>query len=249
MTDERSTHFGFTDVDWDEKSGRVRDVFDSVANRYDLMNDLMSVGVHRLWKRHAISTTNVRPGDAVLDLAGGTGDLAVLLARKVGPKGRVVLSDINAAMLEQGKDRLLDKGVAGNVTFVQADAEKLPFEDGSFRCVTIAFGLRNVTDKDRALAEIYRVLETGGQALILEFSKPPNAVIQKMYDRYSFDWLPALGQLVTGDRDSYQYLVESIRRHPDQETLASMMRDAGLEQVVYENLAGGIVALHRGYRV
>jgi demethylmenaquinone methyltransferase/2-methoxy-6-polyprenyl-1,4-benzoquinol methylase len=191
----------------------------------------------------------LRRGDKALDLAGGTGDLAILLERKVGPDGRVVLCDINAAMLEQGKRRLLDRGVVGNVEFLQANAEALPLADRSFRCVTIAFGLRNVTDKQRALEEMYRVLEPGGQALILEFSHPPGETVKKLYDHYSFEWLPMLGQVVAGDRDSYQYLVESIRRHPDQETLAAMMRHAGFEQVRYENLTGGIVAMHRGYRV
>lgn len=226
----------------------MRAVFDSVARRYDLMNDLMSVGVHRLWKRFALSLTGLRPGGRVLDVAGGTGDLAMGLSGQVGKSGLVVLTDINASMLEAGRDRLIDAGLVGNVLYAQADAEELPFADESFDCVTISFGLRNVTDKPRALAAMRRVLKCGGQLLVLEFSKPTNVALETVYDAYSFRVLPLIGQVVAGDADSYRYLAESIRRHPDQETLVSMMRAAGLEECRYYNLTGGIVAVHRGYR-
>jgi demethylmenaquinone methyltransferase/2-methoxy-6-polyprenyl-1,4-benzoquinol methylase len=246
--DPQKTDFGFEQVPRAEKAERVRAVFDSVASRYDIMNDLMSGGVHRLWKRFALSLTNLRPGARVLDVAGGTGDLAVGLARQVGKSGTVVLTDINAAMLEAGRDRLIDRGLVGNVLYAQADAERLPFADESFDCVTIGFGLRNVTDKPRALAAMRRVLKCGGQLLVLEFSKPTNTALESLYDAYSFRVLPALGRIIAGDADSYRYLAESIRRHPDQETLLEMMRGAGLEDCRYYNLTGGIVAVHRGYR-
>jgi len=226
----------------------VRDVFDSVADRYDLMNDLMSAGLHRLWKRYTISQAALRPGNVVLDLAGGTGDLAREFSRKVGKDGHVVLADINAAMLRQGRNRLVDAGVSGNVTIAQVDAQNLPFADSTFDCITIAFGLRNVTDKDAALASMLRVLKPGGKAMILEFSEP-NKAIKPAYDLYSFKVLPTLGKLVANDPDSYQYLAESIRMHPDQETLKSMMEAAGFERCRFHNLAAGIVALHIGYRI
>ncbi|HZF25797.1 MAG TPA: bifunctional demethylmenaquinone methyltransferase/2-methoxy-6-polyprenyl-1,4-benzoquinol methylase UbiE [Steroidobacteraceae bacterium] len=245
---ERKADFGFEQVAWEEKARRVRGVFDSVAGKYDLMNDLMSGGLHRLWKQFALSLTGLKPGQQALDVAGGTGDIAIGLARQVGRTGRVVLSDINAAMLEQGRSRLLDAGIAGNVAFCIADAESLPLADQSFDCVTIAFGLRNVTDKPAALASMRRVLRPGGQLVILEFSRPTLPGLQTLYDAYSFRVLPLLGRLVASDADSYRYLAESIRMHPDQETLLAMLRDAGLEGCRYHNLSGGIVAVHRGYR-
>jgi len=243
-----TTHFGYKDVPVDEKAGHVRDVFDSVATRYDIMNDLMSAGLHRLWKRHTIDQAAVRPGHTVLDLAGGTGDLALKFARQVGPRGHVVLADINAAMLQQGRKRLIDAGVAGNLTIAQVDAEDLPFAEHTFDRIAIAFGLRNVTDKDAALQSMYRVLKPGGKALILEFSEPTKT-LKPVYDLYSFKVLPLIGKLVARDEDSYQYLAESIRMHPNQETLLAMMQDAGFERCRYQDLAGGIVALHIGYRI
>ena len=246
--DPQITDFGFEQVRKEDKASRVRAVFDSVAQRYDLMNDLMSGGAHRLWKHFALSLTGLRPGARVLDVAGGTGDLAVGLARQVGKSGLVMLTDINAAMLAAGRDRLIDAGLVGNVLCAQADAEQLPFADGSFDCVTIGFGLRNVTDKPRALRSMRRVLKSGGQLLVLEFSKPTTPTLQGFYDAYSFRLLPLLGRVVAGEADSYRYLAESIRRHPDQETLLAMLRDAGLEDCRYHNLMGGIVAVHRGSR-
>jgi len=242
------TDFGYKTVSVDEKAGLVRGVFDSVASRYDIMNDLMSGGLHRVWKRFTVDQAGVKPGHKVLDLAGGTGDLAHMFATQVGDKGEVVLADINLAMLEQGRRRLIDAGVAGNLSIAQVDAENLPFADASFDRVTIAFGLRNVTHKDNALAAMYRVLKPGGKALILEFSQPSDGV-KPLYDLYSFRVLPALGKLVASDEDSYQYLAESIRMHPDQETLLGMMQDVGFERCRYYNLAAGIVALHVGYRI
>ena len=238
--------FGYERVAASEKSARVRGVFDSVAGKYDLMNDLMSAGLHRLWKRFALSQTGLRPGQRALDVASGTGDLATGLARQVGSTGMAVLTDINWEMLSRGRDRLLDKGIAGNVAFVIANAEQLPFPDRSFDCVTIAFGLRNVTDKAAALRSIRRVLRAGGRLLVLEFSQPRLTGLKPLYDAYSFGLLPALGRLVAGDEASYRYLAESIRMHPDQATLAAMMTGAGFEDCRWHNLAGGIVALHRG---
>ena len=247
-TSAGTTHFGYTEVPVGEKADHVRGVFDSVASRYDIMNDLMSAGLHRLWKRHTVGQAGVRAGHVVLDLAGGTGDLALKFARLVGPDGHVVLADINAAMLEQGRRRLVDGGASGNVSIAQVDAEDLPFADRSFDRITIAFGLRNVTDKEAALASMFRALKPGGKVLILEFSKPAE-VLKPAYDLYSFKVMPLLGKLVAKDEDSYQYLAESIRMHPDQETLKGMMEDAGFERCRFENLAGGIVALHSGYRI
>jgi len=246
MTD-KTTHFGFQQVPVAEKAQRVRDVFDSVATEYDLMNDVMSLGIHRLWKRLAIGMANIQPGQQVLDLAGGTGDLVLLIAPKVGPQGKVVLSDINNAMIRTGRARLLDKGIAGNVEYIQADAEQLPFPDNSFDCITIAFGLRNVTHKQPALDSMYRVLKPGGRLLILEFSRPA-ALLRPAYDFYSFSILPRLGQLIARDAASYRYLAESIRMHPDQKTLVGMLESAGFEHCDFHNLTGGIVAIHRGYK-
>jgi demethylmenaquinone methyltransferase/2-methoxy-6-polyprenyl-1,4-benzoquinol methylase len=248
MSHPSSTDFGYERVPLEEKARRVRGVFDSVANRYDLMNDLMSGGAHRLWKRFALGVTNLHAGQHALDVAGGTGDLAIGLARQVGPAGLVVLTDINAAMLGEGRDRLLDKGVCRNVEYAQANAEKLPFADGRFDCVTIGFGLRNVTDKAGALASMRRVLKPGGQLVVLEFSHPTVPALKPVYDAYSFRILPLIGKFVAKDEASYRYLAESIRMHPDQETLLAMMREAGLEDCRYHNLSGGIVAVHRGYR-
>ena len=244
----QSTHFGYDTVPLQEKAGRVRDVFDSVANRYDLMNDLMSAGLHRLWKRFTIDQAAVQKGQSVLDLAGGTGDLAREFARLVGQGGRVVLADINFSMLAEGRRKLLDAGVSGNLWITQVDAERLPFVDASFDCISIAFGLRNVTDKQAALESMRRVLRPGGKVMVLEFSQPAEAV-RPLYDLYSFKVLPLLGSLVTGDAASYRYLAESIRMHPDQDALKGMMQDAGFERCRYHNLAAGIVALHVGYRL
>ncbi len=243
------THFGYQTVDTDSKVGMVGQVFDSVAAKYDVMNDLMSFGVHRLWKRFTISQAAVRPGHVVLDLAGGTGDLAAQFARRVGPEGQVVLSDINNAMLSTGRDKLIDNGLTGKLDYVQANAESLPFEDDCFDCITIAFGLRNVTDKQRALESMNRVLKPGGKLLILEFSKPVLPLLSKAYDAYSFTALPLMGKLVANDADSYRYLAESIRMHPDQETLEAMMGSAGFAKTRYHNLTGGVVALHKGYKI
>jgi len=243
---EKTTHFGYQKVPEDEKARKVAGVFDSVASRYDLMNDLMSGGLHRLWKRFAIETSGVRAGDSVLDVAGGTADLASLFARRVGPSGEVVVTDINSAMLNAGRDRLLDTGQL--LPAVQCDAEKLPFASGRFDCVSIAFGLRNVTRKETALAEMHRVLKPGGRLIVLEFSKIW-APLKPAYDAYSFGVLPRLGKLFAGDAGAYRYLAESIRMHPDQAALKAMMEQAGLERVEWFNLAAGVVALHRGYRL
>lgn len=245
---QETTHFGYERVSWDEKAQRVAKVFHSVAARYDLMNDLMSGGIHRLWKRFAIDCSGVRPGQQILDLAGGTGDLTARFSRLVGEKGKVVLADINDSMLNVGREKLRDSGVVGNIDYVQANAESLPFADDSFDLVTIAFGLRNVTDKDKALRSMYRVLKPGGRLLVLEFSKPLHEGLSKVYDLYSFKLLPVIGEAVVNDGDSYRYLAESIRMHPDQETLKGMMESAGFEQCSYYNLTAGIVALHRGYK-
>ncbi len=243
-----STHFGFEEVAVDEKAQRIKGVFDSVAHRYDLMNDLMSFGVHRIWKRIATEFAAVRPGDRVLDLAAGTGDLTERFSRRVGGSGLVVSSDINESMLGLGRDRALDRGIAGNVIHVLADAERLPFADNSFSCITIAFGLRNVTHKDSALASIFRVLKPGGKLLVLEFSRPTLAPVEKFYEAFSFRLLPLMGRLVVNDEKSYRYLAESIRMHPDQDTLRAMMEQAGFERCDYLNLSAGIVALHYGYK-
>jgi demethylmenaquinone methyltransferase/2-methoxy-6-polyprenyl-1,4-benzoquinol methylase len=246
---DRLVDFGFEKVAWAEKAQRVRSVFASVAGKYDVMNDLMSFGVHRLWKQFTLSLTGLKPGQRALDVAGGTGDLALGMLRQVGKAGRVVLSDINPSMLELGRDRLLDRGWVGNVECLVADAERLPFDDNSFDCVTIGFGLRNVTDKAAALNSMLRVLKPGGQLLILEFSHPVAPGLKPLYDAYSFNVLPLLGRFVAGDEASYRYLAESIRVHPDQEILLEMLRTAGYAQVRYHNLSGGIVALHRGYKI
>ena len=246
---EDSTHFGYRAVGADEKSGLVRNVFDSVASRYDLMNDLMSLGVHRLWKRFAIELAGVRSGQRILDLASGTGDLADRMADLVGPEGWVLMTDINAAMLAVGRDRMIDQGHVGNLCYTQVDAEALPFPEDSFDLVTIAFGLRNVTHKDKALRAMYQVLKPGGRALILEFSKPVNRPLERLYDLYSFSILPRMGQLVAKDADSYRYLAESIRMHPDQETLKGMLEEVGFERCDVHNLTGGIVAVHRGFKL
>jgi len=244
---DKTTHFGFRDVPVDEKVRRVRDVFDSVADNYDLMNDAMSFGIHRLWKRFAINMAGLQPGQQVLDLAGGTGDLTRLMSPRVGRDGHIILSDINAAMLNNGRERLLDNGIQGNVSFAQANAEQLPFPDNSFDLVTMAFGLRNVTDKQRALDAIYRTVKPGGRLLVLEFSKPV-AALKPAYDFYSFNILPKLGRLLAKDEASYRYLAESIRMHPDQQTLKTMLEQAGFERCDVHNLTGGIVAIHRGYK-
>jgi demethylmenaquinone methyltransferase/2-methoxy-6-polyprenyl-1,4-benzoquinol methylase len=246
---DRKTDFGFEKIAWGDKAQRVRSVFASVAGKYDIMNDLMSFGAHRLWKHFTLSLTGLRPGQHALDVAGGTGDLAAGLLRQVGKTGRVVLSDINPAMLEIGRDRLLDKGLVGNVECIVADAQRLPFEDDSFDCVTIGFGLRNVTDKAAALESMRRVLKPGGQLLVLEFSTPVAPGLKPIYDAYSFNILPLLGRLVAHDAASYRYLAESIRMHPNQETLLEMLRTAGFAQARYHNLTGGIVAVHRGYKI
>jgi demethylmenaquinone methyltransferase / 2-methoxy-6-polyprenyl-1,4-benzoquinol methylase len=248
MSEKDTTHFGYKEVDKEAKAGMVADVFHSVASRYDLMNDLMSGGVHRIWKRFTIELSGVRKGNAVLDIAGGTGDLAAKFSRIVGPEGRVVLADINDSMLMVGRDKLLDTGHHGNIEFVQADAQFLPFPDESFDCITIAFGLRNVTEKETALRSMLRVLKPGGRLLVLEFSKPDNDLLSKAYDTYSFRILPLMGRLVANDSESYQYLAESIRMHPDQETLKEMMEDAGFSRVEFHNMTGGIVALHKGIK-
>ncbi len=246
---DNTTHFGYKTVDSSDKAGMVRGVFDSVASKYDVMNDLMSFGVHRLWKRFAVELAGVRRGQTVLDLASGTGDLADKFAGIVGPDGLVLMTDINNAMLSTGRDRMADHGHAGNIDFAQVNAENLPFPDNTFDLITIAFGLRNVTDKDKALASMYRALKPGGRVLVLEFSKPTNMPLQKIYDLYSFNLLPKMGGIVANDAESYRYLAESIRMHPDQETLKAMMENAGLERCDVHNLTGGVVAVHRGFKL
>ncbi|PCJ41671.1 MAG: bifunctional demethylmenaquinone methyltransferase/2-methoxy-6-polyprenyl-1,4-benzoquinol methylase UbiE [Moraxellaceae bacterium] len=248
MSEQKTTHFGYQTVRTEDKVKKVGEVFHSVAASYDIMNDLMSMGIHRLWKRYTIELSAARPGQTILDIAGGTGDLAMKFSRLVGKSGKVVLADINDSMLRVGRDKLLDKGYVNNIEYVQANAESLPFADNTFDCITISFGLRNVTDKQKALKSMTRVLKPGGRLLVLEFSKPTNKLMEKIYDRYSFTVLPLIGKFVAKDADSYQYLAESIRMHPDQKTLKDMMRKAGLEQVEYHNLTNGVVALHRGFK-
>lgn len=247
MEQKDTTHFGYKEVPTAEKARHVADVFHSVAGKYDLMNDLMSLGIHRFWKLFTVSSSGVRRGAKVLDIAGGTGDLTRRFSKMVGETGKVVLADINGSMLNVGRDRLTDDGIVANIDYVQANAEELPFPDNSFDCITIAFGLRNVTDKDKALASMFRVLKPGGQLMVLEFSKPADW-LGGVYDTYSFNVLPQLGKLFTGDAESYRYLAESIRMHPDQETLKQMMVDVGFERCDYHNMSAGIVALHRGYK-
>lgn len=247
-TPNTTADFGFREVPEQDKAGLVGAVFDSVADNYDRMNDLMSFGVHRLWKRFAVQLCGLRPGSRVLDLAGGSGDLTALMAARVGTQGEVVMTDINARMLDVGRARLADRGIAAMRT-VQCDAETLPFPSGHFDCVTIGFGLRNVTRKERALAEMLRVLRPGGRAIVLEFSKPASGLVSRLYDAWSFNALPVLGRVVARDEDAYRYLAESIRRHPDQPTLKGMMETAGFERVEYFNLSAGIVAVHRGFRI
>lgn len=243
------TDFGYERIPAGDKKARVRGVFDAVASRYDLMNDLMSFGLHRLWKRFAVEKTGLKRGQRALDVAAGTADLAIALARRVGPTGHVIVTDINRDMLTVGRDRLLDAGLTRNVSCLVADAEALPFADRGFHCVTIGFGLRNVTDKAKALGSMHRVLKPGGRLLVLEFSRPKLGALNAVYDAYSFEVLPRMGRLVANDADSYRYLAESIRRHPDQATLQSMMENAGFERCEHFNLSGGIVALHRGFRL
>lgn len=249
MNHENTTHFGFKQVAAKEKAKLVRGVFDSVANQYDVMNDLMSFGIHRIWKRVAVQLSNVRAGDQVLDLAGGTGDLTTLYEKRVGKQGQVVLADINAAMLRTGRDRLIDRGLMANIRYTQVNAEQLPFANDSFDCVCIAFGLRNVTDKNAALRSMYRVLKPGGRVIILEFSHPVDKLTEKVYDFYSFNILPKIGEIVAKDSNSYRYLAESIRMHPKQTELKQMMEQAGFERCEYFNMTQGIVAIHRGYKI
>jgi len=244
---KKTTHFGYKTVTREKKAEHVKDVFDSVSHRYDLMNDIMSVGMHRLWKKYTIEKANVRYGQNVLDLAGGTGDLAKVFANQVGSSGHVILADINLSMLKEGRMRLVNSGIAGNLSIIQVNAEDLAFKKNSFDLITIAFGLRNVTEKELALKSMYEALKPGGKMLILEFSKPIN-ILQPMYNIYSFKVLPFLGELVAKDANSYRYLAESIRMHPDQETLLKMMKDANFDRCRYQNLSGGIVALHEGYK-
>ena len=255
MSEKEQTHFGYETIDSEEKEGRVGAVFDSVAGKYDLMNDVMSAGIHRAWKNWYVWQTGVKPGEAVLDLAAGTGDITLRLAKRMRGKGagadiegRLVSSDINAAMLKIGEERLTNKGWLKNLEFVIANAEALPFESNSFDLITMAFGLRNVTHQDKALAEMARVLKPGGRVLVLEFSRPKNAVINRFYDWYSFTFLPKMGALIAKDADSYQYLAESIRMHPPQEELKAMFAAAGLVDCEYQNLSNGIVAIHKGVK-
>jgi len=246
---EKTTHFGYQTVAESEKAGRVAAVFHSVANRYDIMNDLMSLGIHRLWKRHFVEMAAPRPGHVVLDIAGGTGDIVERIYPRLGDKGRIILSDINQSMLQQARGRLVDSGILKNLDYVQANAEQLPFADNHFDLVTIAFGLRNVTNIDKALQSMHRVLKPGGKVLILEFSKVVLEPLKPLYDAYSFSILPKLGKWVANDESSYRYLAESIRMHPDQETLKQRMEAQGFERCDYTNLSGGIVAVHRGYKL
>lgn len=247
MTDQK-THFGFKEVDEKDKQNLVGEVFRSVAGNYDIMNDAMSMGVHRAWKWFAVAQSGVGTGDRVLDLAAGSGDLSLKFAKKIGPHGQIIVTDINEAMLAEGRKRLTDAGIAENVEYCLVNAENLPFEDDSFDCISISFGLRNVTRKEVALASMARCLKPGGRAIILEFSQPTNQTFRSLYDTYSFNVIPKLGEMIANDRDSYQYLVESIRKHPPQEELKEMMLDAGFDRVRYHNLTGGVVALHIGYK-
>ncbi len=249
MMHDKTTHFGFKEVAVEEKEQLVEKVFTSVASKYDLMNDIMSVGVHRLWKLHFVGTSGIHEGNRVLDLAGGTGDIAKLLMPVVGETGHVVIGDINQSMLDVGHDRMIDAGFYGRFDCIQMNAEALPFEDCSFDAITMVFGLRNVTNKQQALNEMTRVLKPGGKALVMEFSQVNNELLSKLYDFYSFKILPQIGQWVTGDRNAYQYLVESIRQHPNQETLKDMFERSGMDLCQYENLSGGMVAIHRGYKI
>ncbi len=248
MSNSTKTHFGFKEVNVDEKQSLVGDVFHSVAQNYDLMNDAMSLGVHRAWKWFTVAQSDVGAGDQVLDLASGSGDLAIKFAKKVGPEGHVFVTDINESMLAEGRRRLTDAGIVANVDYKIVNAEQLPFADNQFDCISISFGLRNVTHKDTALKEMVRCLKPGGRVLVLEFSQPTNSTFRSVYDAYSFNVIPKLGELLARDRESYQYLVESIRKHPNQEDLKAMMLEAGFDRVRYHNLTGGIVALHIGYK-
>jgi len=249
MNPSNTTHFGFREVPVADKQKLVGEVFSSVAGQYDLMNDLMSFGIHRLWKRYFVATAQVRPGDRVLDLAGGTGDIAALIKPRIGLDGHLVLGDINASMLNVGRERMIDRGLVAGFDYVQCNAQALPFPEHSFDLVTIAFGLRNVTDKSAALGEMYRVLKIGGQARILEFSAVTAQWLKPLYDLHSFKVLPRLGQLFAGDGASYQYLAESIRKHPSQDELKTMLDSAGFERTGYRNLSGGIVAIHDGFKL
>ncbi len=249
MNKQSTTDFGYQEVAAEDKQGLVSGVFDSVANRYDLMNDVLSFGIHRVWKRYTLELCGLRPGQRVLDIAGGTGDLAIKAAERVGDDGQVILADINASMLQQGRDRVIDQGLVNRIEVAQCNAEILPFANDYFDCITIAFGLRNVTDKAAALASMYRVLKPGGRLCVLEFSQPVSPLLGRAYDFYSFNVLPRLGEVIAKDRDSYQYLAESIRMHPDQETLKQLMLDeGGFDEVEIHNLSGGIVALHRAFK-
>ena len=248
MSQESTTHFGFKEVPIGDKQHKVADVFHSVASNYDIMNDVMSLGVHHLWKHYTIGMTGLRKGHKVLDLAGGTGDLAIKEAKIVGEEGLVVLADINAAMLQEGQDRVINSGLLNTIKINQCNAEILPFADNTFDCITMAFGLRNVTDKDKALASMFRILKPGGRLCVLEFSKPLYEPLEKVYDFYSFKILPKMGEIIAKDSESYQYLAESIRMHPDQDTLKGMMLDAGFDEVGVYNMTGGIVALHRAFK-
>ncbi len=248
MKNSEQTHFGFKNVAWDDKKNLVAKVFDSVADRYDIMNDLMSFGIHRMWKRFFAEFAQIQPHMKILDLAAGTADISYLISKKLGPEGYVVASDINGNMLSNGRDKMINRGVVDKIKYCLANAEVLPFPDNSFDRVTIAFGLRNVTDKDKALEEMYRVLKPQGQALILEFSNVKSDMMQKAYDLYSFHILPKIGQIVANDAESYQYLAESIRKHPDQETLKSMLYNAGFQHADYTNMLNGVVAVHRGFK-
>lgn len=248
LAPDASTHFGYQETPVKEKAHKVAEVFRSVASSYDIMNDVMSLGLHRLWKKFTVEQAKIKPGYHILDLASGTGDLAAKFVKLVGKDGRVVMSDINQAMLNEGRKKLLDRGIFENIEYCLVDAEKIPFADNSFDLITIAFGLRNVTDKDQALREMFRVLKPGGKVMILEFSKPPSTTLAELYDKYSFKFIPKMGKYIANDEASYQYLVESIRMHPDQETLETMMTQAGFEDCTYRNLTMGIVALHWGFK-